>query len=152
DKHINVGPVGSGTALTATTLYRAMFGVPLPDANVSYLSNEDALLKLATDHSIDVAVVVAGQPAKLFADMKPEARQYIRLLDLDSQAGASPAVSGTYNSATIRASSYPSWLANDVPTLSVKSMLVTYDFQSAGLRDSLTRFAQSMCTNIDKLK
>ena len=78
--------MGSGTALSATTLYRLMFEQPLPEGNATYVSNEEALIKLTTDKSVDVAIIVAGQPAKLFADMKPEARQFIKLLKLDDKA------------------------------------------------------------------
>ena len=152
DKRINVGPVGSGTALTATTLYRAMFGGPMLEQNTSFLSNEEALVKLATDKSIDVVVIVAGQPAKLFADMKSEARQYIKLLTLDRAAPETQALDGTYVPATIRSTSYPNWLTQDATSLSVKSMLVTYDYQSPAVRESLTRFAKSMCSNFEKLK
>ena len=65
----------AGRRCRATTIYRLMFGAA--DARrerVSYLTNEEALVKLAGDKSIDVVVIVAGQPAKLLADMKPEAR------------------------------------------------------------------------------
>ena len=51
DAKINVGPLRSGTALSATTLYRQMFGAPLPDANASFLTNEEALVKLTGDKS-----------------------------------------------------------------------------------------------------
>jgi hypothetical protein len=57
---INVGPLLSGTAMSATTLYRMMFDAPIADANVSYLTNEEALVKLTGDKSVDVVVVVAG--------------------------------------------------------------------------------------------
>jgi len=151
-RRVNVGPVGSGTALTATTAYAKMFGQALPAADASFLSNEEALLHLASDRSIDVVVIVAGQPAKLFADMKSEARQYIKLLQLDRSAPETLALDGTYLPATIRSTSYPNWLTQDATSLSVKSMLVTYDYQTPGLRDSLTRFARSMCGNFDKLR
>src|SRR5439155_4922496 len=72
---INAGELGSGTALTTTTLYRLMFNEPIAEANASFLTNEDALVKLITDKSLDVVAVIAGQPAKLLVDMKPEARQ-----------------------------------------------------------------------------
>ncbi|MGB0126450.1 MAG: TAXI family TRAP transporter solute-binding subunit, partial [Rhodocyclaceae bacterium] len=65
DQRINVGLLGSGTALSSTTLYRLMFGSAMPEANTTFLSNEDALVKLITEKTIDVVVVVAGQPAKL---------------------------------------------------------------------------------------
>ncbi|AKJ27802.1 TAXI family TRAP transporter solute-binding subunit [Caldimonas brevitalea] len=152
DKRINLGPVGSGTALTATTLYRLMFGTPIADRNMSFLSNEEALLKLATDRSIDVAVVVAGQPAKLFADMKQEARQYVKLLKLDPQASESQAATSIYNHSAIRSASYPNWLQDDVATLSTKALLVTYNYRTPDLQQLLTRFALSMCRNFDQLR
>ena len=58
---------------------------PLPEAKASLLTNEDALLKLITDKSVDVVAIVAGQPAKLFADMKPEVRQFIKMLKFDAE-------------------------------------------------------------------
>ena len=42
DAKINVGPLRSGTAMSATTIYRQLFGAALPDANASFLSNEEA--------------------------------------------------------------------------------------------------------------
>src|SRR5690242_14023502 len=39
-KNISVGPIGSGTAQSAETLYRLMFGEPIADANEQHLSNE----------------------------------------------------------------------------------------------------------------
>jgi uncharacterized protein len=153
NKRINIGPLGSGTALSATTLYRQMFGAAIGKENTSFLHNEEALLKLATDSTIDVVMVVAGQPAKLFAEMKPEARQYIKLLRLDPNAAATSAALGTYQAAAIRAASYPNWLTADVPTLTTKAMLVTYDYRIGGqVQQDLTRLAQSLCTQFDRLR
>ena len=152
DKRINVGPIGSGTALSATTIYRAMFGGPMAEKNTTFLGNEDALLKLATDRSIDVVVVVAGQPAKLFAEMKPEARQYIKLLRLDEAAAPSQSAMQTYFAATIKAASYPNWLTEDVPTLTTKALLVTYGYKSGATQQALTKFARSLCRHFNTLK
>jgi uncharacterized protein len=153
NKRINVGPVGSGTALTATTLYRQMFGDGMNGANTSHLRNEDALLKLATDTTLDVAIIVAGQPAKLFSEMKPEARQYIRLLRLDSAAPQAVAALKSYQAASIRTASYPNWLGEDVPTLTTKALLVTYDYSlTSGVQQQLTRFARSLCSNMQRLR
>ena len=55
----------------------------MPEANATYLPNDEALIKLITDKSIDVAVVAAGQPAPIIANMKPEAQQFIKLLKFD---------------------------------------------------------------------
>jgi hypothetical protein len=152
DKKINVGPVGSGTALSATTIYRLMFGVPLPENNASYLSNEEALIKLTSDKSLDVVIIVAGQPAKLFTEMKPEAREFIKMLRLDEKAQETTRATRTYFPATIRKSSYPSWLAEDVPTLTVKAFLVTYDYNLQMTQSSLVRFAEALCLNYENLQ
>jgi TRAP transporter TAXI family solute receptor len=91
DAKINAGELGSGTALTTSTLYRLMFNEPLPEAKTSFVSNEDALVKLITDKTLDVVAVIAGQPAKLLVDMKPEAREFIKLLKFDPNHAASKA-------------------------------------------------------------
>lgn len=149
---INVGALGSGTALTTTTLYRLMFNGPVPQANASFMSNEDALVKLITDKSVDVVAVIAGQPAKLLVDMKPEARKLIKLLKFDPANPASQAALKTYVAATVRAASYPNLLGEDVPALAVKAYLVTYDFSLKTTEDSLRRFARSLCQNFPVLQ
>jgi TRAP-type uncharacterized transport system substrate-binding protein len=152
NKKIGVGTLGSGTALTSRTLYQLMFGEPLPAANAQYLNNEDALARLTVDKSIDVAIIVAGQPAKLFADMKPEARKFIKLLKLDASAPETERVKKTYFPAAIRAANYSTWLAGDVPTLTVKAYLVTYDYNLQSTVGNLGRFAESLCTHFDQLQ
>ncbi|MDB5829703.1 MAG: C4-dicarboxylate transporter substrate-binding protein [Variovorax sp.] len=152
NKKIAVGPLGSGTALTSRTVYQLMFGEPLPPANTQYLTNEEALAKLTVDKSIDVAIIVAGQPAKLFTDMKAEARNYIKILKLDDAAPETARAKKTYFPAVIRAASYSAWLKDDVPTLTVKAYLVTYDYGLQSTVGNLGRFAESLCTNFDKLQ
>ncbi len=149
---INVGPLRSGTAMSATTIYRQLFGTTLPDENASFLSNEDALLKLVGDGGIDVAVMVFGQPAKLLVDMKPEARGLIKLLKFDPDNPASALALKTYFPATIRSSSYPNLLTADVPAAAVKAFLVTYDYTLGGSVDRLGKFARSLCQNFPKLQ
>jgi TRAP transporter TAXI family solute receptor len=152
DARINVSERGSGTALTATTLYRLMFNTPIPEAKTSYLSNEDALVKLTTEKSVDVVAVNAGQPAKLLADMKPEARRLIKLLKFDADQPASRAALKTYVATTVQASNYPNLLSEDIPALAVKAYLVTYDFSLKATETSLRRFARSLCQNFSLLQ
>jgi TRAP transporter TAXI family solute receptor len=149
---INVGPLLSGTAMSATTLYRQMFGSSSADADTTFLSNEDALVKLTGDKSIDVVVVVAGQPAKLLADMKPEARQLIKLLRFDRAHPASQAALKTYFPVAVRAASYPNLLGEDIPGLAVKAFLVTYDYNMEHTVVAMTRFARSLCNNFERLR
>jgi TRAP transporter TAXI family solute receptor len=152
DAKINVGPLLSGTAMSATTLYRQMFGTASIDANTSFLTNEEALVKLTGDKSIDVVVVVAGQPAKLLVDMKPEARQFIKLLKFDRSQPASQAAFKTYFPATIRAASYPNLLSEDISGVAVKAFLVTYDYDMGLTVNLLSRFARSLCNNFERLR
>ena len=149
---INAGELGSGTALTSATLYRLMFGEALPDANTSFMSNEEALAKLVTDKTIDVVAVVAGQPAKLLVDMKPESRQLIKLLKFDANDPASKAALKTYFPVTVRASSYPNLLTADLAGLAVKAFLVTYDFQLKDTKSHLRQMARSLCQNFSTLQ
>lgn len=152
DVRINAGQYGSGTALTSVTLYQAMFHAPLPKATTTYLSNEEALLKLTGDKTIDVVAVIAGQPAKLLADMKPEAKQLIKLLKFDPNNPASKEALKTYFAATVYARSYPNLLTEDIPGLAVKAYLVTYDYNLQQTRGSLARFAKSLCQNFSVLQ
>ncbi len=152
DAKINAGALRSGTALSSTTLYRLMFGTAMPEANASFLSNEEALVKLTGDKSIDVVVVVLGQPAKLLVDMKPEARQLIKLLKFDPNHAASKEALKIYFPATVRASSYPNLLSEDLPGLAVKAFLVTYDYKMNYTVDNMTKFARALCRNFDKLQ
>jgi hypothetical protein len=138
--------------MSATTVYRQLFGEALPDARTSFFTNEEGLVKLTGDKSVDVVVVVAGQPAKLLVDMKPEARQLIKLLRFDpSQPGSQEALK-TYYRATVRAASYPNLLSEDIAGLAVKAYLVTYDFNMGFTVNRLTRFARALCQRFDTLQ
>ena len=152
DAKINVGPLQSGTAMSATTIYRLMFNQSMPDNATSFLSNEDALVKLVGDKSLDVVIAVAGQPAKLLTDMKPEARSLIKLLKIDPEHPATKAALKTYFSSAVRQTSYPNLLTEDVPGFAVKAFLVTYDYTLASTLANLSRFARSLCQNFDALQ
>jgi TRAP transporter TAXI family solute receptor len=152
DAKINVGPMRSGTAMTATTMYRLMFDQALPDNRLSFLTHEEALFKLTGDKSIDVVAAVAGQPFKLMTDMKTEARSLIKLLKLDPENPASKAALKTYFASTVKATNYPNLLTEDVPGMAVKAFLVTYDYNLAGTQARLSQFARSLCLNFDSLQ
>lgn len=149
---INGGLVGSGAALITHTLYRMMFGGPIPEANASFLSNEEALVKLISDKSVDVVVVAAGQPAPLIANMKPEAQKYIKLLKFDPNHPTSKLPLTTYAPANVRAISYPNILTEDFTTISVGAFLVTYDYNLKGTVDHLAKFARVLCQNFSILQ
>jgi len=149
---INGGLVGSGAAFITHTLYRMMFNAPIPEANATYLPNDQALISLIGDKKIDVAVVAAGQPAPIIANMKPEARKFIKLLKFDPSHPSSKLPLTIYAPATIRASSYPSLVTEDFTTISVGAFLVTYDYNLQTTVDYLVRFARSLCQNFSTLQ
>ena len=152
DAKINVGPLLSGTAMSSITLYRQLFNTAMPEGNASYLTNEDALVKLTVDKTIDVVVVVAGQPTKLLVDMKPEARQLIKLLKFDATRPESKEALKTYFAATVRTASYPNLLTQDLPAIAVRAYLVTYDYSLGSTVNSLRKFARSLCQNFGLLQ
>src|SRR5262249_49104172 len=119
DAKINGGLVGSGAAFITHTLYRMMFGGPIPEADATFMPNDEALVKLITDKSIDVAVVAAGQPAPIIANMKPEAQKFIKLLKFDPKHPSSKRPLSIYAQSTVRATSYPNLLTEDFTTISV---------------------------------
>jgi TRAP transporter TAXI family solute receptor len=152
DARINGGLVGSGAAFITHTLYRMMFGGGMPEANASYLPNDQALIKLITDRTIDVAVVAAGQPAPIIANMKPEAQQFIKLLKFDPSHPSSKRALSVYAPATVRQASYPNLLKESFTTISVGAFLVTYDYNLQTTVDHLVRFARSLCQNFATLQ
>ena len=149
---INGGLVGSGAALITHTLYRMMFNGPMPEANGSFLSNEEALIKLISDKSVDVVVVAAGQPAPLIANMKPEAQKFIKLLKFDPNHPSSKLPLTVYSSATVTTSSYPNLLTNNFTTIAVGAFLVTYDYSLKGTIDHMAQFGRSLCKNFSTLQ
>ena len=151
DAKINGGLVGSGAAYITHTLYRMMFDQPIPEANASYLSNEEALTKLITDKSVDVVVVAAGQPAPLVVNMKPEAQKFIKFLKFDPNHSSSKLPLNTYTYATVHKSSYPNLLTEDFTTIAVGAFLVTYDYNMQGTVDHMVRFARSLCQHFPEL-
>jgi TRAP-type uncharacterized transport system substrate-binding protein len=152
DARINGGLVGSGAALITHTLYKMMFGRPMPPANDSFLSNEEALVKLISDKSIDVVVVAAGQPAPLIANMKPEAQNFIKLLKFDPEHPSSKLPLTIYSHSVVKAASYPNLLKQSFTTISVGAYLVTYNYNQQDTVQHLVRFARAMCEKFPILR
>jgi TRAP transporter TAXI family solute receptor len=152
DAKINGGVLGSGAALITHTLYRMMFNGAIPEANDSFLENQDALVKLIGDKSIDVVVVAAGQPAPLISNMKPEAQKFIKLLKFDPEHPSSKLPLTVYSHSTVLASSYPNILRENFTTVSVGAFLVTYDYNLENTVSHLIRFARSLCQNFSSLQ
>lgn len=151
DARINIGPLKSGAALSATSIYRLLFGVPIPDHKVSFYGHEEALVKLITDLTVDVVVFVAAQPAKLLANMKPEARRFIKVLKFDASQAGSEAILQIYGASTVRAASYPNLLSEDIPSIATRVYLVAYG-QRRDEDANLARFSRAWCKYIPRMQ
>lgn len=157
-KKLYVGPEGSGSALTAATLYGLMFDGERPvrvefpgatDAATGYRQALNALLD--RDGKVDAVVFVAGQPvAQLVVDAEL-GRKHYRLLAARADRPEMKTANGVYYPAEISRQSY-AWLADDVPTLAVKAYLITYDYPQDFNRRAIAAFAQSLCANYDRLR
>jgi hypothetical protein len=152
DAKINGGLVGSGAAFITHTLYRMMFGKPIPEPNASFLSNADALVKLISDESVDVVVVAAGQPAPLIANMRPEAQRFIKFLKFDLAHPSAKLPLTIYTHSLVRPDSYPQLLKESFTTVAVGAYLVTYNFSQPDTGDNLARFARALCNNFSTLQ
>jgi hypothetical protein len=151
DARINVGPLKGGTALSVVTLYRLLFDAMPADQKLSRLSHGEALTKLLTDKTIDVVALLADQPAPLLANMKPEARRFVKLLKFDATRPESAAALRVYRVATLRQASYPNLLGEDIPALAVQLYLVAHSRQDAA-DERLRRFANAYCQQLPRLK
>ena len=152
EARINLGPAQSSRGQTIALLYERMFNTSIQGANASFLSDEDALTKLVTDKTIDAMAVIAGQPDRWLAGLKPQMRHSIKLLKLDHEHSASRRAIEAYLPAVVRAASYGAWLHEDTPTLAVMSFLVTSDYADEASIDRIRMFARSLCRNLPILR
>lgn len=151
-KRINIGPLGSGTAMTATTLYQTLFGEQIPEDLISTDTNEVALGKLANNNGAEVVFVVSGQPVGLFTNMNPGVEQYFKLLRFDRSHPTEQAAESVYESTLLERKSYPTWLAEDLPVLATKTLLVTYDYSNSATRQMLVNLTQNFCNQFPTLQ
>ena len=151
EARINLGPQLSNAALTVTHLYRRLFGKPIPDSQTNFLPTEEALVKLITERSVDAVAVVGARPVRLLANMKPEARQFVKLLKLDAAHPETAALRDDYATVTALAADYPGLIEADQPALALRMLLVAAG-QGAKSRAALVRFSQAWCRNFARLQ
>jgi TRAP transporter TAXI family solute receptor len=133
-KRVAVGAPDSGTLLTATLLL-ASAGV-MAEEEVR-IDTEEALAAMR-EGQVDAMFYVAGRPAKLFATGVAEADGF-HLVPI-----AEPAVRQLYQATTIPAGTYP-WQKEEVPTVAVRAVLMTYDFSRP------TRYHRAACATVGKV-
>lgn len=140
DKKIAIGKQKSGTAMTSYLLYKELFGEELEKGRTQNFN--ESLKDLENGH-IDAIIKVAGQPVlRLNQYMTEDSAKYIKLLSYNEKNLAHNPVT-SYYSADIKDGSYP-WIKNDIPTLSTKSYLITYNYGNPRERKYIKKFVQSL--------
>ena len=142
-KPVNFGPHGSGSELTASSLFNK-YRVLVQQTSFSH---KTALEKLKAG---DIAgmVYVAGKPVPLFE--KIEVRDGLRLLslpDVDEQ--------GEARAATITEKDYPTLVFGDrtIKTLAIPSVLATYDWPTDNPRyEPIASFVNHLLAHLDDLQ
>jgi hypothetical protein len=142
DAKIEIGPPKSGTALTTSVIYRELFHRDLPLNQVFQDDLKTSLQKLR-EGKVDVVVVVGGQP---LGGLKNLGNQF-KLLKYDTHH---PLQIKNYEVTYILPTSY-SWNKAKVPTLGVRSYLITFNYQGES-RIGLGRFGYQLRHQLPVLK
>jgi len=140
-KIVNIGPEGSGLELTARAVFAAL-GVRVRETQ---LEAADALAKLKAGE-IDAAVVIAGKPAPILAQLSPDSG--LKLLGLPYPKG----LEDDYYPETLTHEAYPALIARGarVDTIAVCAVLVSFNWSDNNIRKKkLARFVDRFFSNFD---
>jgi uncharacterized protein len=136
DKRVAIGREGSGTYLTA----RLLFNVAEVTPKETVLIDTDHALNELKAGRVDAMFYVAGFPVKLFSESVKEGDN-LALVQITNKA-----ITEFYPRAEIPAATYP-WQPNPVPTVAVKAVLVSFDFQRRDC-DVVGQFAKVVSDNM----
>ncbi len=162
-KRLAIGPVGSGTNLTAKNIYKKMFGkaptVVEPFIEQGVTGEDDgtkirrsALWRLVhpelgpDNRKVDVFVLVDGQPVELLSKLG----KGFRLLSVDPENAKVKSLMDEYQIGTVYKKHY-GFVENDQPIITVPSYLITAHFRSQHRNDFIKKLATNLCANYDKL-
>ena len=135
DKRVAIGREGSGTYLTA----RLLFSVSEIKPRETVLIDTDQALAELKAGRVDAMFYVAGYPVKLFMDGVTQADNLTLVQILEKS------ITEFYPVTEIPAGTYP-WQSKAVPTVAVKAVLVSFDFQRRDC-DTIGQFAKLVADN-----
>ena len=140
-KKIAIGPEESGTAITASLLFKQSGINP---GQLVYISAEEALDSLRSK-AIDAMVYVSGYPVSLFSQISPADKlQLVPIMDRR--------IGGSYIMSCIPEGTY-TWQQGIVPTIAVKAVLVSYDYdEKQQASKEVCEIGKIIYTNMDWLK
>lgn len=133
-RRVGVGSAGSGTNLTATTV----LGIAQISVSEQMLGEAEALRAMRSNN-LDAFFYVAGAPASFFLqEVTPE--DGFRLVSITT-----PSLLDYYKKINIPRETYP-WLKQDVETIAVKAVLMSYDFDS-----SASSYQRQSCATVSEI-
>jgi TRAP transporter TAXI family solute receptor len=139
DRRVAIGREGSGTYLTARLLFNVSEVTP---REMVPIDTEEALAELKAGR-IDAMFYVAGYPVRLFTEGVTEA-DGLSLIPITNKS-----ITEFYPRAEIPANTYR-WQPTAVPTVAVKSALISYDFRRRDC-DNVGKLAKLVSDNLDWL-
>jgi TRAP transporter TAXI family solute receptor len=153
-KKIAIGEDGSGNMLTAINLFSMMNVAPAEMQKIPPAAGVVAVLK----GDIDAVIFVAGKPVRLFKNLEdlslPENKQYAPMMaELHFVPLDNPKMLEEYKPASITHADY-SFVKDDVKTIAVQAVLISYDFSSGNKKrcELLGALAKNIRDNLPELK
>lgn len=140
-KEVNVDLRGSGTAMTASLVFRAL-GINIRERH----DPQDVALDRLRRGEIAALVFVSGKPARLFTGIRRE--EELRLLALPPE----PALLETYLPARFTETDYPALVpAGGTETIAVGAVLAVYGWAPGTERHTkVSRFVHALHANFDR--
>lgn len=143
-RKVNVDVGGSGTALTATTLFNSL-GV----AATFLHDDQAAALEKLRRGEIDALVYVAGKPTRLFTEVPPGTGLHLLPIRLTE------ALANSYIPSEFTSQDYPALVPNgaEVDTLAVGAVMAVYNWPRGSDRyAAAARFTDAFFSSIGKLR
>jgi hypothetical protein len=125
----------------------------MPKKNI-FNKDYNTALRMLLRGEIDIVVMVGGQPLAKLANMPQSAKDKIKILPYDEDSKHQVL---SYEVTSLKSSNY-SILNKDIPTISVQSYLITFDYgrnlnsYQKHMKKALARFAYNFRKNINLLK
>lgn len=148
---INLGPIDGNTAVSVMNYYQNLFREPIADDKASFLPHEEALIRLVTDRTIDVVAIIGEQPVQVLAEMRPDARRFVRLIGVTPPL-ADPVLARAYPSERLQSRHYGNLLDRDVPTVAVRAVLAAWEERRGENELALALFARGLCERFPRLQ
>jgi uncharacterized protein len=139
NRRVAIGREGSGTYLTARLLFNVADVTP---REMVPIDTDEALAELKAGR-IDAMFYVAGFPVRLFTEGVSEA-DGLSLVSILNKS-----ITEFYPRAEIAANAYR-WQPKAVPTVAVKSVLISFDFRRKDC-ETVGRFAKTISDNMEWL-